>query len=292
MRTSRLNRRSRKAWCVVAACMSLLTCSAQPSEPRVRSVDDLFDATSPVRVDDELLRTLTGRVSEREMEKLGGTPGRIPVRKLRSDSASQLTDAAEGFAHTVVSGERLAASVAPIPREVLETPYWPSIFRQVGAEADGRVYAATNLLYRIYTFVGEGGPVDSIVAPPPSWREPRRPGEGEFPPERTAEWSSYLDSLTVVDGLAAICDSVLVVSTGKFRAANASVPAEASHQLQVYVNRQLRGVDLPSPGDLAAYSNSSLFFLETDSQSGGKLVEYVWRDAATRGDVAGQGCSS
>lgn len=143
------------------------------------------------------------------------------------------------------------------------------------------MYVATNLFYRIYTFVGDHGPVDSIIVAPPSWREARRPREGEFPPERRLEWSSYLDSLTVLDGLAVIHDSVLIVSIGRHRKAAASVPVRARSRLQVYVHGQLRGVDLPSPGDLVAYSNSSIFFLKPDSQPGARLVEYVWRgDAA------------
>lgn len=292
MRTRRLNRMRRESGCfVVAACMSLLTCSGQTSEPPVRSLDDLFDAASPVRVDDELLRTLTNRVREQEAEKLGRTLGLIPISKLRSDSASKPTDTGQGFVHTVAAGEHVAASVAPIPREVLDTPYWPSIFRRVGAAAGGRVYVATNLFYRVYTFVGGAGPVDSIVADPPSWRAPRPPREGEFKPKRKAKWSSYLDSLMVVDGLAAICDSVLVVSTGRFREARASTPSKPPHLLQVYVNGQPRGLDLPSPGDLVAYSNSSLFLLVPDSQPGSRLVEYVWRGAVDdRRDLPDRGC--
>lgn len=294
MRARRLNRVRREARrCVVATCTSLLACSGQTSEPPVRSLDDLFDAASYVRVDDGLLRTLTNRVSEQEAEKLGRTPGLIPISKLRSDAASRPTGTGQGFAHTVVAGEHLAASVAPIPREVLETPYWPSIFRRVGAVADERTYVATNLFYRVYTFIGGAGPVDSIVASPPSWHAPRSPREGEFPPERKAEWFSYLDSLMVVDGLAAICDSVLVVSTGRFREAAASAPSKAPHLLHVYMNGQPRGLDLPSPGDLVAYSNSSLFLLVTDGRPGSRLVEYVWRGTVDDGrDPSDRGCPS
>jgi hypothetical protein len=182
-----------------------------------------------------------------------------------------------------------------MPREVLDTPYWPSIFRRVGAVAGGRAYVATNLFYRIYTFVGEGGPVDSIVADPPSWREPRPPREGEFPPGRSAEWSRYLDSLRVVDGLAAICDSVLIVSTGRFAEAVASVPSRAPHLLQVYVNGRPRALDIPSPGALVAYSNRSLFLLVPGSQPGSSLVEYVWRGDRTVGEgrnMPDRGCAS
>lgn len=281
-RRRRLVYRQARCWLAVLGWLFLPSCSDRTAEPQTRSLTDLFEAAAPIQVSDALVRTLTNRVSDQEAEALGNNLGRIPLRVLRSGSPPGPSGAAEGFARTVVEGERLAMSVAPIPRAVLETPYWTGIFRRLGAEAGGRVYVATNLFYRIYMFVGDHGPVDSIIAAPPSWREARRPREGEFPPERRLEWSSYLDSFTVVDGLAVVCDSVLIVSIGRLRKPAAPGPSKDPSLLQVYVGGHHRGVDLPSPGDLVAYSKSSVFLLEPDSRPGALLVEYVWRgDAVT-----------
>lgn len=282
-RSRRVGCRRARWWIAVLSWLFLPSCSEQTPEPHARSLDDLFDAAAPVQISDALVWSLTNRVSDREAERLGSSLGRISLKELRSGSAPGPASVPEGFARTVVAGERLATSVAPIPREVLDIPYWTGIFRRLGAESGARVYVATNLFYRIYTFVGDRGPVDSITVAPPSWREARRPREDEFPPERGLEWSSYLDSLTVLDGLAVIHDSVLIVSIGKLRAATAPVPFRAPSLLQVYVGGQHVGVDLSSPGDLVAYSNSSVFFLVPDSRPGAKLAEYVWRgDAAAR----------
>lgn len=238
---------------------------------------DLFMVAPPVPVDDSVVAALTRRVPMEERERFGERIGRIPLAMLRSPGGPVPGNAAEGSAVTTVSGEWIADGWSPIPGEVLETPYWTSIFRRLGAQGGGRAFVATNLIYRIYVHQVHGEPVDSLGVPPPSWRQARRPSFGEFPPERASEWSAYLDSLTVLYALAVVADSVLLVTHGPF--GGSAEWGGGVGRLDVYVGRRKRMSDLKAPGALVAYTRRSVFFLApSDSAGASTLVEYSWRD--------------
>lgn|SRR5690625_3331285 len=57
----------------------------------------------------------------------------------------------------------------PVPRRVLEVPYWTSIIRRVAAQADDSWAIAISLVYPIHLLQGNVI-VDSLSRPPASWR--------------------------------------------------------------------------------------------------------------------------
>lgn len=266
--------------CVVVGMPWLMVagCSGAPSSSGAAVLTDLFDAGTPSTISDTVLTSLTARVTDEDADRLGPRMGYVPLRILRASVDDSTQGTTDGFALTTVSGERLADAVSPVPSVILETPYWPGIFRRLGARGNDRVFVATNLLYRIYEYGGQGQQLDSIWAPPPSWRQARQPSFGEFPPSRAEAWSSYLDSISVLKALAVVADSVLVASVGPYPEARNSGAADPRELVQVYVGRERVGTDLEAPGELIAYSGSSLFFLSRSAEPDGSTVtEYTWR---------------
>lgn len=259
-------------WLIVAGC------SGRPSRSGAKVLTDLFDAGTPFTISDTVLKSLTARVTEEDAARLGPRVGHVPLEALGASVGESHPGMTSGFALTTVSGERLANAISPVPRVVLETPYWTSIFRRLGARGASTVFVATNLLYKIYEYGGQGQRVDSIWVPPPSWRQARQPSRAEFLPDRPAVWSGYLDSITVLKALAVVADSILVVSVGGYWEEGDS-RADNAHQLvEVYVGRDNAGVDLGAPGELVAYSRSSLFFLKRSPDPDRSTVtEYIWR---------------
>lgn len=101
---------------------------------------------------------------------------------------------------------------------------------------------------------------------------------GEFPPSRREAWSKYLDSISVLKALAVVADSAMVVSVGSFAEEGVSSTHRACELLEVYVEGRMAGTDLVPPGELVAYSPSSLFFLNRSAEpSGATITECVWR---------------
>jgi len=278
----RKRRRMTRAACVWAT-LNLLTflsagCSGEGSEAGARNLEDLFDERDPVQINDSLVWALTTRVSEEDARRLGPRLGQIPLSSLRGPAEHADHPAADGFAITTVSGERLAEEISPVPPTILETPYWPSIFRRVGARGRTGAFVATNLLYKVYRYGGDGRSQDSIWTPPPAWRQARQPEIGEFTPDRAQEWVQYLDSISVIKALAVVADSVLVVSVGGYEGMGASGDTDPGELMEVYVNGRPAGVDLQAPGKLVAYSRGSLFFLgRSNEPDEATLVEYEWR---------------
>ena len=259
---------------IVAPCLS--SCEG----PRSVSWSDLFDVRSAVSLTGAGVAALTGYINEPEGYSPPGALGLVSVSSLRSgnpESVRARRDGSSGFARTTVSGRNLARSVAPFPPHVLETPYWTSAMRQVGAMGGDWIFVATNLVYPIFIHGSDGLLVDSVGQPPPSWRQARRPVTGEFPPSRRAEWHDYLRGITVISALAVMSDSVLVVTHGRIEPEGYTHRTTTTHA-DIYLSGRLLAVDLPAPGELVAYSNTSLFFLQSTGRSlGGQISEYVWR---------------
>ena len=153
--------------------------------------------------------------------------------------------------------------------------------RQVGAMGGQWIFVATNFVYPIFIYSSGGFLIDSIGEPPPSWRQGRRPLVGEFPPSRRTEWHDYLRGISVISALAVMSDSVLVVTHGRIepeRRVSATYHGTRTTHADIYLSGRLLAVDLPAPGELVAYSNTSLFFLErAEGSPGGQVSEYVWR---------------
>ncbi len=258
----------------------LTGCSSRPGDEPARAWADLFEVFAPVTVSDSTVSLLTRRWSDEQAARSGSRLGWVPISVLRSGQPDPVLaeDRGPEIATVTVSGEHLAASVSPIPRVVLETPYWTSWFRRLGAAGGGRAFVATNLVYPIFVYDEAGRLVDSLVSPPPSWKQARRPFLGEFLPSRQTERNTYFKSFTVLKALAVVSDSVLVVSHGRHSGQADDPYALVPTTVDVYVGRRRTATDLPSPGELVAYSKTSLFFLQRFEQaSGATLTEYAWR---------------
>lgn len=81
----------------------------------------------------------------------------------------------------------------------------------------------------------------------------------------------------MISALAVLSDSVLVVTHGRIEPGGSTYRTTTTH-VDIYLSGRLLAVDLPAPGELVAYSNTSLFFLQRSARSlGGRLSEYVWR---------------
>ena len=274
-------KRARSALPVTAvACILGMGCIASCADSHHLSWADLFEVRVAARLSEAGISALTTWSKEEQDRRAPSSFGQVSVSTLRSGQPESITatGSASGFATTTVSGRALASSVAPVPVHVLETPYWSSVFDRLGATNGDLIFVATNLVYPILVYDNAGHLVDSVGRPPPSWRQARRPALGEFPPSRKREWHEYLSSFTVLSGLAVVSDSVLVVTHGRFWTEEGHPYRVVVGTTDVYLGGRRIAVDLPSPGELVAYSRTSLFFLSRpDGQQQGQLVEYVWR---------------
>lgn len=248
--------------------------------PRAESWTELFDVRPAVSLTEAGVAVLVSHANDSEPYSPAGTLGRVSVSSLRTgnpESVAARQDGTSGFAVTTVSGQELARSVTFFPSHILDTPYWTGPMRQVGAIGGGRIFVATNLVYPIFIYSPDGLLGDSIGHPPPSWLQARRPEVGEFLPSRRAEWHDYLRGISVISALAVISNSVLVVTHGGIEPEGFSQRITTTHA-DIYLSGHIVAVDLPTPGELVAYSNTSLFFLQaSDGSPGGQLTEYVWR---------------
>jgi len=249
----------------------LLACAAEP--PRV-TWDSLFQAVDSTELSDSALAEIHA-----SMQQAGSRPW--PVRDLHSSVE---------FLWTARQGADIAASVMDVPREVMDTPYWVSWARTVGAPSGDLIFAATSLLYPIRVYGADGTLLDSLGVPPASWRQARRPDLGEFPPERNRDLTAYLQTFTTITGLAALADSVLIVAHGEYRADARSFPTTVidgefglslvTSRLDVYVNGTRAISDEPAPGAIFGYSREAVLFLKSNSpEPGWKVIECRWRPA-------------
>jgi hypothetical protein len=272
-------RRARAVPMTALACMLGITACADSHHV---SWTDLFEVRDPVSLSDTTVSALTTWSPDEENSRGPSGIARVSVSALRSGRPGSMTatrGGSSGFAVLTASAGALGRSVAPPPLHVLDTPYWPSVFHRIGATNGDRIFVATNLVYPILVYDNAGELIDSVGRPPPSWRQARRPALGEFPPNRKEEWRDYLGSFTVISALAVLSDSVLVVTHGRLSAEEDPPYRVVGGTTDVYLGKRRIAVDLPVPGELVAYSKTSLFFLtRPDGQRQGNLVEYVWRD--------------
>jgi hypothetical protein len=251
----------------------LTVLSACGESPQV-TWDSLFQMRDSTDLSD-------GRLAEIQlsMQQAGIRPWR--VRDLNSSVE---------FMWSPQQGADVAASVMAVPREVLDTPYWPSFCQILGAPSGELIYVAVNLLYPIRVYRADGTLLDSLAAPPASWRQARRPELGEFPPQRHDDFTAYLQTFTMITGLAALADSVLVVTHGQARTGLKRFPATSfekafglslvTSMVDVYVNGTRVISDEPAPGAIFGYSRDALLFLKRKSPAPGwKVIEYGWKPA-------------
>ena len=121
--------------------------------------------------------------------------------------------------------------------------------------------------------------------PPPSWQQARPPEVGEFTPDRQEEARDYLQSYTMITGLAVLADSILIVAHGRYqedplgriaRAQEASSDqvglTESKYQLSivtslldVYINGERVAADVPAPGDIFGNWGDIIYILRSNS---------------------------
>jgi hypothetical protein len=260
------------------------SCRSAPSS----DWDDLFESRPPVHLSGDPLR-LVETVTDSKASV--GRTSRLVSERDYSISLSALRD---GRFTTAAIAEQAAVLAAygpdlggtfPQPQVVGDTPYWDKgiPFQQYAASGAGRTFVASNLFYPILVYDGSGVLIDSLNQRPRSWRDARRPSSGEFAnvgvgaDHRRRARDEYLHSLTVITGLALIADSVLLVNHGT-SAREVSGRLEAlPTTVDVYVHGTRVASDLPSPGEILAYSRTSVFFLARQA-SESALREYVWRN--------------
>lgn len=270
------------------ALAALLVGCSQPAHEATWS--DLFHIGQPIPLTESGVSALhedtarTGtfhRITTLRLARaLGPT---VSVSALRSGEFVTRPDPGAGVAQLGPMDQNnrdFAASLWAKPRIIEETPYWVSLpYVPMSASTGRRTFVATNLFYPIRIYDPALRLVDSLSVTPPSWREVRRPELGEFAPDDDVALLSWLQSFTMITGLATVADSVLVVTHGAYRLQpDRTLPIEPTTSA-VYVNAQRIIEDAPSPGPIVAYSRTSVYFLTSRPPNGRwELTEYIWRE--------------
>lgn len=196
---------------------------------------------------------------------------------------------------TPEDGARVASALMGYPPDH-DVPYWPSWARTYGARTDRTVFAAATFTYVVRMYGPDGASGDSISTPPPSWMQGERPGPGQFAAESEEDVATYLSGLTVITGLAAVSESVLIVAHGRYRRGRSGQSANdidqllmgrtpSSHryvQTSVYVNVFVNGArvvtDEPAPGEILGYAPGRVVFgRRLPGEGATRLTEYAWK---------------
>jgi hypothetical protein len=202
----------------------------------------------------------------------------LDIAALRSGSLERAVSTTGGGAITAAASRRRIKPFHPMPERVLATPYWPSIYSDIGAIAGSRVFAASNLFYPIYVFDHGGVVVDSLPTPPKSWKQAPPPNQGDFASESGDAWTTYLRNHTFIIGMAALSDSVLLVNHGHKRGHGVGLESlmPLPTTVDVYANGRRVVSDAPSPGEMVAYGFDRVFFLDRNPAGESEIVELEW----------------
>lgn len=263
------------------AVICLASCDG-PSRPATWG--DLFETRIPIRLSADELGVPSsagapGRWPTSSRRDSGGLLlQRIAVSKLRSEEGASSSEMA-----VLASSGRALATAFPKPEIVDETPYWGKgiPFFRVAASNGIQTFVASNLFYPIEIYDASGRLSDSLTQPPPSWKQAHRPRMGQFANvgegahERVLARERYLRDATMIIGLAVVSDSVLIVNHGSEAQEIDGELSITPTVTDVYVNGRKVATDLPSPGEILAYSRNSVFFLVRDSGQR-EVTEYVW----------------
>lgn len=278
-----------RARAILLPVAALLACGETPPQ---HTWTDLFDVRDPVALSEDFLQSIEADTLQTRFDRdasrwrLSGRTGpRVSVAGLRAGRLERPFGQSGGSAMLggmARYGRDLGASLLDKPRIVYEVPYWVSLpYAQVAAVGGGRIFVASNLFYPIFIHDYSGRLLDSLTVPPPSWRGIRRTERGEFSNDRAGDsaFAAFLETFTSILDMAVVADSVLVVNHGAYRRDGENVLRIRPTASDVYVNGVRVASDLPSPGEVLAYSQSSVFFLTGGPpDSEWRLTEYVWRD--------------
>ena len=159
------------------------------------------------------------------------------------------------------------------------------------------MFYAVNLVYLIRVYGPGGVLVDSIDVAPDSWRQLPRPKPGEFivgdergDTQDREKMCAYLRDATFITGLAAVSDSVLVVTHGRYLGAGTDTlngPCDEPWSLakltdrSEYANVFVHGVnvvrDARAPGEILGYASGRVVVVRPGGGGGDSsytLVEY------------------
>lgn len=268
--------------CLLAGLLAA-GCSA-PDETAATWLD-YFEPVDSLHVADSVLLRM---LQERDSDEHGPGPWRL------RDLASQ------PWLLSPADGRRAADAMMGLPLDVGTVPYWPSWTLILGAMSEGVVFGATNLVYVIRAYGADGSQADSIFAAPPSWQQARRPEPGEFGYATDAQLRAYFSTFTVITGLAAVGEGVLIVTHGhwEWHGNEATDPAgrlgrlvggrspgarwsARSSRANVYVFGGRRVTDAPSPGEILGYGPGRVVFGRRMADGVGyMLTEFVLRRAS------------
>lgn len=176
----------------------------------------------------------------------------------------------------LVAADRRTAEECPLDDRVLDTPFWGSLATRLAAAGPGWRACATSLFYELGIVNSGGVPVDSIVEPPPSWTPARPPVQGEFGTQEDDALDRYLSSFSILTSLASVADSVLLVFRGEWSRLPDGNLLRTTRMADVYANGRRLAWDLEAPGELFAYSRSSLFFVAHAGESD-TVTEFAWQ---------------
>lgn len=186
---------------------------------------------------------------------------RLSVGELRRGRLESGTAPPSGKAARLTLADSAVAARDPIDPRVLSTPYWTGIFGRLSAQNAHRRARAINLFYEV-SIEGEGGAdLGRFSGNPKGWHALPRLEPGSIRPGDLKSLNDYLSAGTVLTGLAMLADSTLLVARGKLRATPYTLVSETSHG-DLYLGRELIREGIRLPGELVAYSATSLFFLK------------------------------
>lgn len=270
----------RTAKMLLASALFTVFLGCANGQPPALAWDELFAVRDSIVVSDSLLAEINSMVSgaatkPRQLSGLSSQPSMIWTSR---------------------QGRELASYVMEVPVTIRDTPYWGSWFRRVGATDGHRAVAAANLLYPIQVYSLDGVALGSVGSPPASWRQARPPQQAEFTPDQQAEARAYLQSFTVITGLAVVADSILIVAHGRYREDAHGLLAHGNSEGQngrgevesryglalvttlvdVYIDGVRVASDIPAPGEIFGNWGETVFFLRKNApELGWTLTQYV-----------------
>lgn len=251
-------------------------------------VDLVQDAANQLRTDTILDQAGPLLARDRLLEDLGPD---VSVSALRAGRFERKSGAREEYARLgslARYSREQGAAFLPRPRSLDETPYWVGLdYHQVSAVMGNRIVVASNLFYPIYVYNAPGRAIDSLTTPPPSWRDLRRPQPGEFAMSQglagREAFRAWLQSFTVIMDMAVVANSVLIVNHGAYRPDAGGALRLTPTVSDVYLNGVRAATDVPSPGEVLAYSKRAVYVLTGTPQAPhSQVTEHMWRGSANR----------
>lgn len=158
-------------------------------------------------------------------------------------------------------------SIFPPPDATLKNPYWGSIATLSMDVADGRIFAATALMYPIAVYGVDGDSIGVIGSPPPSFRQVPVVEPGAFGgPGANRALEAWLDAFTIMTDISVVRNRFLVVTHARLARGPTFGFEERPYAIDVYDLRTdrkiLEDIALPS-GSRVLAGGEYLYLLTT-----------------------------